>query len=61
MGEDDKKKKEHNLEETSRTLGQVYNVNSYDDDYKEKKGMKFLVFMIIAAVVISAIVLLVTK
>lgn len=61
MDAKDTKKKEHNLEDASKTLGQVYNVNSYDDDYKGKKGMRFLVYIIIAAVVVSAIILIITK
>lgn len=61
VDKNDSKKKEHNLEDASKTLGQVYNVNSYDDNYKEKKGMKVLGYIIIAVVIISAIILIVTK
>ncbi len=61
MDKNKSNKDNHNLEDTGNTLGQGYNMSSYDENYKDKKGMKFLGFLIIAAVIISIVILLLTK
>jgi len=38
MDKNDSNKNNHNLEDTSKTLGQVYNVNSYDEKADRSSG-----------------------
>lgn len=51
--------KNHNLNNAGNVLGSMYNTNQYSENYKEKKGMKFFVIMIIIITVASALILLI--
>lgn len=49
----------HDLGNAGNVLGKVYNTNEYNPNYKEKKGMKFFVIMVIIVTVLSAIFLMI--
>ena len=52
---------EHNLENAGKTLGQMYNVNKFDSNYKRKKGMRVFLVMLILAVIVCSIPLLIKE
>lgn len=52
-------KNNHEMEKAGYEIGQSFNVSEYDSEYKGKKGMKFLFWMIIAVTVFCIVFLLI--
>jgi len=53
MDKNDSNKNNHNLEDTSKTLGQVYNVNSYDEKADRSSGTRKTIKRILIIAVIA--------